>query len=89
VCVTGVPGAWGLSIALFTVGIKTATYPLNYKQMYGSALFQNLCVWVFCEGFCYCKDRGMSAAASEYVCICVHVCLCEGLCHSRLRDVRT
>jgi hypothetical protein len=29
----GIPGAWGLSIALFTVGIKTLTYPLNYKQM--------------------------------------------------------
>eukprot|EP00287_Rhodomonas_sp_CCMP768_P007006 CAMPEP_0196724660 /NCGR_PEP_ID=MMETSP1091-20130531/6413_1 /TAXON_ID=302021 /ORGANISM="Rhodomonas sp., Strain CCMP768" /LENGTH=452 /DNA_ID=CAMNT_0042066803 /DNA_START=28 /DNA_END=1386 /DNA_ORIENTATION=+ len=29
----GVPGAWGLSIALFTIFIKGVTYPLNYKQM--------------------------------------------------------
>ena len=36
----GVPGAWGLSIALFTVGIKTLTYPLNYKQMASTMALQ-------------------------------------------------
>jgi len=36
----GVPGAWGLSIALFTVGIKTLTYPLNYKQMSSTMALQ-------------------------------------------------
>jgi len=36
----GIPGAWGLSIALFTVGIKTLTYPLNYKQMSSTMALQ-------------------------------------------------
>ena len=36
----GVPGAWGLSIAAFTVGIKAMTYPLNYKQMSSTMAMQ-------------------------------------------------
>jgi YidC/Oxa1 family membrane protein insertase len=36
----GIPGAWGLSIALFTAGIKTLTYPLNYKQMSSTMALQ-------------------------------------------------
>merc|ERR1719163_896926 len=38
----GVPGAWGLSIAFFTVGIKAMTYPLNYKQMSSTMAMQAL-----------------------------------------------
>ena len=34
------PGAWGLSIAAFTVGIKMLTYPLNYKQMSSTMALQ-------------------------------------------------
>jgi YidC/Oxa1 family membrane protein insertase len=36
------PGAWGVSIILFTVLVKAVTYPLNYKQMASTIQMQNL-----------------------------------------------
>jgi hypothetical protein len=38
----GVPGAWGLSIMLFTLFVKGITYPLNYKQMASTIALQQL-----------------------------------------------
>lgn len=38
----GVPGAYGLTIILFTVGIKAITFPLNYKQMESTMKMQAL-----------------------------------------------
>lgn len=38
----GIPGAWGLSIAVFTIFIKGITYPLNYKQMASTMQMQSL-----------------------------------------------
>lgn len=38
----GVPGAWGISIMLFTIAVKGITYPLNYKQMASTMAMQKL-----------------------------------------------
>jgi len=38
----GVPGAWGVSIILFTMLVKGITYPLNYKQMASTIALQEL-----------------------------------------------
>ncbi|KAJ1469171.1 60Kd inner membrane protein-domain-containing protein [Baffinella frigidus] len=38
----GVPGAWGISIILFTLFVKGITYPLNYKQMASTIALQEL-----------------------------------------------
>lgn len=38
----GVPGAYGVSIILFTVTIKAITFPLNYKQMESTMRMQAL-----------------------------------------------
>lgn len=38
----GIPGAYGLSIILFTLGIKLLTFPLNYKQMESTMRMQAL-----------------------------------------------
>mmetsp|Transcript_19560 Transcript_19560/g.48000 ORF Transcript_19560/g.48000 Transcript_19560/m.48000 type:complete len:468 (+) Transcript_19560:29-1432(+) len=38
----GVPGAWGLAICTFTIAVKSATYPLNYKQMASTMAMQKL-----------------------------------------------
>lgn len=38
----GVPGAWGVSIASFTILIKSLTYPLNYKQMASTFALQKV-----------------------------------------------
>lgn len=40
----GVPGAWGCAIATFTIAVKAATYPLNYKQMASTMAMQKLSV---------------------------------------------
>jgi YidC/Oxa1 family membrane protein insertase len=37
-----VPGAYGVTIILFTVGIKAVTFPLNYKQMESTMKMQAL-----------------------------------------------
>lgn len=38
----GIPGAYGLSIILFTLGIKALTFPLNFKQMESTMKMQAL-----------------------------------------------
>ena len=38
----GVPGAYGLSIIAFTLGVKALTFPLNYKQMQSTMKMQAL-----------------------------------------------
>lgn len=38
----GVPGAYGLSIILFTLGIKLLTFPLNFRQMESTMKMQAL-----------------------------------------------
>jgi len=38
----GVPGAWGLSIMMFTIAVKAVTYPLNYKQMASTMAMQKV-----------------------------------------------
>lgn len=38
----GVPGAYGVTIILFTVAIKALTFPLNYKQMESTMKMQAL-----------------------------------------------
>jgi YidC/Oxa1 family membrane protein insertase len=38
----GVPGAWGLSIMIFTIAVKAVTYPLNYKQMASTMAMQKV-----------------------------------------------
>lgn len=38
----GIPGAYGISIILFTVGVKALTFPLNFRQMESTMKMQAL-----------------------------------------------